>query len=87
MMSKIVNRAEILQLISELESQQSKLTANELEMYSSIQSRYKAFDQESFDDKVCLEVMQRNIGIREGYGMNKNEATRVIDLGTNSSSS
>lgn len=81
-MSKIVDRAEVLQLLSELESLKSKLTSNELEMYTSIKSRYKAFDEESFDDKVCLQVMVRNIGIREGYGMDKNEATRVIDLGT-----
>lgn len=81
-MSQIVNRAEVLQLLSELQSMQNKLTPNELEMYTSIKLRYKAFDEESFDDKVCLEVMLRNIGIRKGYGMDKNEATRVIDLGT-----
>lgn len=84
-MSKIVDRAEVLQLLSELESVKHKLTANELEMYTSIKSRYKAFDGESFDDKVCLQVMVRNIGIREGYGMDKNEATRVIELGAGQS--
>ncbi len=86
-MSNIVNRAEVLQLLSELERHQNKLTLNELEMYRSIKSRYKAFDDESFDDKVCLEVMLRNIGIRDGYGMDKNEATRVIDLDVDSSNS
>lgn len=86
-MSNLVNRAEVLQLLSEIEAIHGKLTSNELEMYKSIKSRYKALDEESFDDKVCLEVMIRNVGIRDGYGMDKTDATRVIDLDVKSSDS
>lgn len=38
-----------------------------------------SFD-ESFDDKICVEVIFRNFGIRKSVIMNKNEATRVIEV-------
>ena len=78
---ELADRAQVLQLLKAFGNLKDKLTANELEMFSQIKMKYKTSTEGSFDDKVCLEVMLRNIKIREGYGMDKNEATRVINLG------
>ena len=83
-MLDLANRAQVLELLESCESQKDQLTANEFEMYSQLKSKYYSVDEgsldESFDDKICLEVMLRNIGIRKSVNMNKNEATRVIDV-------
>ena len=49
-------------------------------MYSHLKEKYLSPNQGDFDDKICLEVMLRNVTIRAGYGMDKTEATRVIDF-------
>lgn len=79
-MVDLANRALVLKLLSELEVVTDKLTSNELEMYFQIKEKYASSDEGTFDDKVCLEVMLRNISIRKGYGMDKDSATRVIDV-------
>ena len=76
----IVSRAQVINLLSECEQVKDKLTSNELEMYTLIRTKYSTSDEESFDDKICLEVMLRNTHIRESYNMDKNEATRLIDV-------
>ena len=76
----IVNRAQVIKLLSECEEVKGKLTSNELEMYTLIKTKYAASDDGTFDDKICLEVMLRNTHIRESYNMDKNEATRTIDF-------
>ena len=79
-MIDLANRAQVLELLDECEQQKDQLTANEFEMFSQFKSKYSGVDKGSFDDKVCLEVMLRNIGIRKSMNMNKNEATRIIDV-------
>ena len=79
-MVDLTNRAEVLQLLSELELVENKLTINEVEMFKQIQAVYKEADIGAFDDKICLEVMLRNVAIREGYRMDKKDAVRVIEL-------
>jgi len=79
-MQDLANRAQVLELLEACELQKDQLTANEFEMFSQLKSKYKSADEGSFDDKICLEVMLRNIGIRKSINMNKNEATRVIDV-------
>ena len=79
-MVELANRAQVLKLLTEFDEFKDKLTANELEMYSHIKEKYATSNDGSFDDKVCLEVMLRNIAIRADYNMDKNEATRVIDF-------
>lgn len=79
-MVDLANRAQVLELLEACEQQKDQLTANEFEMYSQLKSKYREADDGSFDDKICLEVMLRNIGIRKSVNMNKNEATRVIDV-------
>ena len=51
-----------------------------LKMFKQIQAVYKEADIGAFDDKICLEVMLRNVAIREGYRMDKKDAVRVIEL-------
>lgn len=79
-MVDLANRAQVLELLEACEQHKDQLTANEFEMFSQLKSKYSAIDEGSFDDKICLEVMLRNIGIRQSVNMNKNEATRVIDV-------
>lgn len=80
-MVNLANRAEVLSLLDELAGAEDQLTPNEREMVSQIKTKYETPDAESFDDKICLEVILRNIGIRNGFGMKPNEAaTRTIDL-------
>ncbi|MGK0270332.1 MAG: hypothetical protein ACI88H_000975 [Cocleimonas sp.] len=79
-MLDLANRAQVLELLEECELQKNDLTANEFEMFSQLKSKYNAADEGSFDDKICLEVMLRNIGIRKSMNMNKKEATRIIEV-------
>lgn len=79
-MVDLVNRAQVLKLLADFEEVTDQLTSNEFQMYSQIKVKYTSSDEGTFDDKVCLEVMLRNISIREGYGMDKDSATRVIDF-------
>ena len=85
-MVDFANRAQVLNLLSEFEEITGKLTSNELEMYFQIKEKYVSSDEDSFDDKVCLVVMLRNISIRKGYGMDKDNATRIINLENSKSS-
>jgi len=79
-MVDLANRAQVLKLLDACQQQKDQLTANEFEMYSQLKAKYNSLDEGSFDDKICLEVMLRNIGIRQSVNMNKNEATRIIDV-------
>ncbi len=79
-MMDLANRAQVLALLETCESQKDQLTANEFEMFSQLKSKYREADEGSFDDKICLEVMLRNIGIRKSVNMNKNQATRIIEV-------
>ena len=79
-MVDIANRAHVLQLLTEVEALADKLTSNELEMLYHLKSKYAAPDRGDFDDKICLEVMLRNVSIRNAFKMDKADATRVINM-------
>jgi len=79
-MVDLANRAQVLELLEACEQQKDQLTTNEFEMFSQLKLKYHEADDGSFDDKICLEVMLRNIGIRKSVNMNKNEATRIIEV-------
>jgi len=79
-MQDLANRAQVLTLLENCEQQKDQFTANEFEMFKQLKSKYQSADEGSFDDKICLEVMLRNIGIRKSVNMNKDEATRVIEV-------
>jgi hypothetical protein len=80
-MGDLVNHSEVLRLLAEAEAMAADLTPNEQEMLSHLKSKYAAPDHGDFDDKICLEVMLRNVAIRKGYTMDpKNDAARVIEV-------
>ncbi|MGI9406397.1 MAG: hypothetical protein ACR2O4_08500 [Hyphomicrobiaceae bacterium] len=76
----LVEHAEILALLEQIEPIAGELTSNEREMYAHLAQKYETPTQGAFDDKVCLEVLIRNVGIRKGFDMKPAEANRVIDL-------
>ena len=80
-MVKLAYHAEVLKLLAEVEAMAADLTPNEQEMLSHLKSKYAVPDHGDFDDKICLEVMLRNVAIRRGYTMDpKSHATRVIEV-------
>ncbi len=76
----LVEHAEILDLLGQLDAIADALTSNEREMFAHLKAKYEMPGKSDFDDKICLEVMVRNVGIRKGLDMKPAEATRVIDL-------
>ena len=80
-MVNLVNHSEVLKLLAEAEAMAADLTPNEQEMLSHLKSKYTVPDHGDFDDKICLEVMLRNVAIRKGYTMDpKSDAPRVIEV-------
>jgi hypothetical protein len=70
-----------VKLLAEAEALAADLTPNEQEMLSHLKSKYAVPDHGDFDDKICLEVMLRNVAIRKGYAMDpKRDAARAIDI-------
>ena len=77
-MASFVEVKTLLQAVAAVEG---KLSANELEMYRSLEAKYQELGHTSFDDKICLEVILRNIKIRTGYGLNSGAgAERPIEF-------
>lgn len=82
-MVQLANRVEVLELLEHVAEFEAELTPNEREMVWSLQTKYVTPGGESFDDKTCLEVIIRNVGIRRSAGMKPSEAAiRKIDLPT-----
>ena len=80
-MVKLVEFAAILNLIEKVEAQAAKLSVNERELFAHLKAKYAEPVTGSFDDKTCLEVILRNIEIREGYSLDPGDvAARRIDL-------
>ncbi len=80
-MTNLANRAEVLKLLADVAEIEHALTPAEADMFEQIKTKYEELANGSFDDKICLEVMIRNVAIREGYGMSVTEASgRKIDL-------
>ena len=80
-MVKLAQFAQIAQLIEQVEAVADRLTPNELEMFHHLKSKYAEPVQGHFDDATCLEVILRNVEIREGYRLDPADvAARRIDL-------
>ncbi len=80
-MVNLANHTQVLKLLAEAEAMAADLTPNEREMLSHLKSKYAVPDHGDFDDKICLEVMLRNIAIRKGYAIDpKADAARVIEV-------
>ena len=80
-MVKLIDYAEIQRLLDEIAPLQGELTANELELYRTLKTKYEEPVTGQFDDKLCLELLQRNVEIRRAHGLAPQDATaRRIDL-------
>jgi hypothetical protein len=80
-MPNLVDLAEARRLLDELAAVEEELTPNERELFHSLKAKYREPDATSFDDKICLEVMLRNIEVRRGYGLDPQDTVgRIIDM-------
>ena len=80
-MVKLAQIAQVSQLVEQVAAVADRLTPNELEMFHHLKSKYAEPVQGHFDDVTCLEVILRNVAIREGYGHSPQSAAgRRIDL-------
>ena len=80
-MVKLTELAEIQSLLDQLAPLQGELTANELELFRNLLSKYQEPVSGQFDDKICLELLLRNVSIRRAHGLAPEDATaRRIDL-------
>ncbi len=73
--------AEVSGLLEQVAALEERLSPNERELYRSLKAKYAEPGHTSFDDKTCLEVILRNVGIRKAHGQATGaNADRVIDL-------
>ena len=80
-MVNLAHYAEIKGLLDEVAALAERLSPNEQELFHTLAQRYEEPVTGTFDDKVCLEVMLRNIAIRKGYGLDpKRDTGRTIEL-------
>ncbi len=80
-MVNLANHTQVLKLLAEAEVLAADLTPNEQEMLSHLKSKYAVPDNGDFDDKICLEVMLRNIEVRRHYGLKSGDgADRPIEV-------
>ena len=80
-MADLVRHVEMLRLLEETEASRDDLMPNEKEMLAHLREKYATPGPGHFDDKICLEVILRNVAIRRAHGLTPAEAaTRVIDL-------
>ena len=77
----LTRHIEVTRLIAEAETVADALTPNELELLRHLKAKYREPGPGANDDRVCLEVMLRNVKIRESYAMDpKRDAGRVIEV-------
>ncbi|HMB77990.1 MAG TPA: hypothetical protein VKN76_16455 [Kiloniellaceae bacterium] len=77
----LTRHAEVTRLLDQVEAVADALTANELELFRHLKAKYGDPGPGADDDKICLEVMLRNIEIRKGYGLDpKRDSGRTIEL-------
>lgn len=80
-MFDMARHVEVKSLLDRLAEVEDKLLPNELEMVRHLRDKYDAPGHGAFDDVTCLEVILRNVAVREGYRMDpKKDGGRVIDL-------
>ena len=77
----LTRHIEVTRLIAEAETVAGELTPNELELLRHLKAKYSEPGPGADDDRVCLEVMLRNVKIRESYAMDpKRDSGRVIEV-------
>ncbi len=72
---------EVKRLLEQVELVESKLTSNEREMFRSLLSKYHEPGHTDFDDRICLEVILRNVEVRKGFNFDPaRDPGRAIEL-------
>ncbi len=79
-MVNLAHYAEIKSLLDEVAVLADQLSPNERELFHTLAARYEEPVTGTFDDKICLEVMLRNVELRKGYGLKASDATRQVEL-------
>lgn len=73
---------EVTRLLERLATLAERLTPAEQEMVRHLAAKYEVPGPGDFDDKLCLEVILRNVAIRDRYGLDPGAAAgRRIELG------
>ena len=81
-MFDIAKVAEVQRLLEELSPLEDKLMPNELEMVHHLKAKYAELAHTDFDDVRCLEVILRNVKVRQGFDFDvKKDAGRTIEVG------
>ena len=62
-------------LLEEVEAVEGELTANELEMVRHLKEKYADPGHGDADDVIVLEVVLRNVGIRNGFDIDARSHT------------
>ena len=71
----------VQRLLDDVAAVEARLSPNERELYRSLKAKYAEPIPIAFDDKICLEVLLRNVEVRRGFGLETGEsATRSIDM-------
>ena len=68
----------LLEQVAEIEE---RLSPNERELYRSLKAKYAEPGHTAADDKTSMEVMLRNVRIREAHGLQTGQsAPRVVEV-------
>ena len=74
-MFDMARHVRVTELLAELRAVEDRLTANELEMVRHLQEKYADPGHGDGDDALVLEVILRNVRIREGYDIDPRSHT------------
>ena len=80
-MFNMTDYAQVSGLLEQVAEIEDRLSPNERELYRSLKAKYAEPGHTGADDKTCLEVMLRNVRIREAHGLQTGQsATRVVQV-------
>ena len=66
-MPDLIRHLELKRALDELAAVEDRLLAHERELFRALRAKYEVPADGDFDDLHCLEVMLRNVEIREGF--------------------
>ena len=80
-MFNMTDYAQVSRLLEQVAEIEERLSPSERELYRSLKAKYAEPGHTGTDDKICLEVMLRNVRIREAHGLQTGQsATRVVEV-------
>ena len=81
-MGRMADFVAVKQLLEQLDAIDERLTPVERDLVRQLTAKYEVPGAGDFDDKLCLEVILRNVEIRAHHGLDPaGAAARRIDLG------